>query len=119
MLTTLIVPAAIVRDPVTCMALLVTACLSFGLFTSNIWAITQTLAGADASGKWTGWQNMFGNFGGIVAPYVTGVIVDKTGQFLLAFVGAGVALVLGAAAYLVIVGKVEPIVWRVRPRVLS
>jgi len=119
LLTTLIVPAAIVRDPVTCMALLVTACLSFGLFTSNIWAITQTLAGADASGKWTGWQNMFGNFGGIVAPYVTGVIVDKTGQFLLAFVGAGVALVLGAAAYLVIVGKVEPIVWRVRPRVLS
>jgi len=62
---------------------------------------------------------MFGNFGGIVAPHLTGVIVDKTGQFLLAFVGAGIALVVGAMAYFAIVGKVEPITWRGRTHVLS
>lgn len=112
LLTTLILPAAIVRDPKLCIALLIFASLSFGLFTSNIWAITQTLAGPSASGKWTGWQNMFGNIGGIVAPYVTGLIVDKTGQFLLAFVGACIALVLGAIAYLGIVGEVKPACWR-------
>jgi MFS-type transporter involved in bile tolerance (Atg22 family) len=108
----LILPAVLVRDPMICMVLLIAASLSFGLFTSNIWAITQTLAGPGAAGKWTGWQNMFGNFAGIVAPWVTGRIVDVTGQFLLAFVGVCVALVLGAVSYLVIVGDVKPVRWR-------
>ena len=108
----LILPAAMVRDPMVCMALLIAASLSFGLFTSNIWAITQTLAGPEAAGKWTGWQNMFGNFAGIAAPWITGRIVDVTGEFLLAFVGVFVALVVGAAAVLIIIGDVKPIRWR-------
>lgn len=111
LLSTLILPAAIVRDPMISMALLVITSLCFGLFTSNLWAITQTLAGPAAAGKWTGWQNMFGNFAGIVAPWVTGRIVDVTGQFLLAFVGVCAALVLGAVSYLVIVGDVKPVRW--------
>jgi MFS family permease len=108
----LILPSAMVRDPMVCMVLLIAASLSFGLFTSNIWAITQTLAGPEAAGKWTGWQNMFGNFAGIVAPWVTGRIVDVTGQFLLAFVGVFVALLVGAAAVLLIVGDLKPVRWR-------
>jgi len=112
LLSTLILPAVLVRDPVLCMALLIAASLSFGLFTSNIWAITQTLAGPGAAGKWTGWQNMFGNFAGIVAPWVTGRIVDVTGEFLLAFVAVCAALVLGAVSYLAIVGEVKPVRWR-------
>jgi len=75
--------------------------------------------GADASVSGPGGKTCSAILGGIVAPYVTGVIVDKTGQFSAGFCRAGIALVLGAAAYLVIVGRVEPIVWRVRPRVLS
>jgi MFS-type transporter involved in bile tolerance (Atg22 family) len=55
---------------------------------------------------------MFGNFAGIVAPWVTGRIVDVTGQFLLAFVAVCAALVLGAVSYLAIVGDVKPVRWR-------
>ena len=36
-----------------------------GLFTSNVWAITQTLAGPLAAGRWTGFQNAIGNLGGV------------------------------------------------------
>jgi ACS family D-galactonate transporter-like MFS transporter len=112
LLSTLILPAAMVHDPVVCMVLLIAASLSFGLCSSNIWAITQTLAGPAAAGKWTGWQNMFGNFAGIVAPWVTGRIVDETGQFLWAFAGVCGALAVGALAYVVIVGEVKPVRWR-------
>lgn len=111
LLSTLILPVAIVRDPAISMVLLLAASLCFGLFTSNLWAITQTLAGPQAAGRWTGWQNMFGNFAGIVGPWLTGRIVDLTGQFLLAFVAVCVALVLGAASYLVIVGELKPVKW--------
>jgi ACS family D-galactonate transporter-like MFS transporter len=111
LLSTLILPAALVHDPVVSMSLLMAASLSFGLFTSNIWAITQTLAGPAAAGKWTGWQNMFGNFAGIVGPWLTGRIVDVTGQFLLAFVAVCIAMIIGALAYIAIVGKLEPVQW--------
>src|SRR6476469_2857566 len=109
LLSTLILPAALVHDPMVSMSLLMAASLSFGLFTSNILAVTQTLAGPAAAGKWTGWQNMFGNFAGIVGPWLTGFIVDTTGQFLLAFVAVCAALVLGAVSYLAIVGDVKPV----------
>jgi MFS family permease len=110
-----ILPAAIVNDPVFCMALLLTASFSFGFLSSNLWAITQTLAGPEAAGKWTGWQNGFGNLAGITAPYVTGVIVKTTGSFLLAFVAVAVVIVIGAFAFLVIVRDVTPIKWERRP----
>jgi len=112
LLSTLILPAAIVRDPAISMVLLMVASLCYGLFTSNLWAITQTLAGPEAAGRWTGWQNMFGNFAGIVGPWLTGRIVDVTGQFLLAFVAVCIALIVGAASYLVIVGELKPVDWR-------
>jgi len=114
LLSMLILPAAMVRDPMFSMGLLMIASLCYGLFTSNLWAITQTLAGPQAAGRWTGWQNMFGNFAGIVGPWLTGRIVDVTGQFLLAFVAVCVALVVGAASYLVIVGELKPADWRAR-----
>jgi len=112
LLSTIILGAAVVRDPVISMALLVATSLTFGLFTSNLWAITQTLAGPEAAGKWTGWQNMFGNLAGLAAPWITGRIVDTTGQFLLAFVGVVAALVLGAFSFGVIVGELKPVEWR-------
>jgi len=111
LLSTLILPAAIVRDPAISMVLLMIASLCYGLFTSNLWAITQTLAGPEAAGRWTGWQNMFGNFAGIVGPWLTGRIVDVTHQFLLAFVAVSIALVVGAASYLLIVGELKPVDW--------
>ena len=113
----LVLPAALVEDRVLCMMILVAASLCFGMCTSNLWAITQTLAGPAASGKWTGLQNGFGNLAGVVAPHLTGLIVKQTHSFVLAFAAAAAAATIGGLAFLLIVGKVEPIQWRTRPTV--
>ncbi len=108
---TLLFPAAIVQDPDMALILLTSACLFYGLFSSNLWAVTQCLAGTAAAGKWTGIQNTFGNMSGVMAPYFTGWIVAETHEFLWAFVAACGALLLSASSYLVLVGRVEPVDW--------
>jgi MFS-type transporter involved in bile tolerance (Atg22 family) len=76
-----------------------------------IFAITQTLAGARAAGQWYGLQGIAGQFAGVVAPIVTGVIVDSTGQFAWAFIIAAAVLLIGAFAWGLIVPRIEPIRW--------
>jgi MFS family permease len=94
------------------MVLLTGASLAIGLFSSNVWAITQTLAGRAAAGKWSGIQNAAGNLGGVVSPLLTGLIVSRTHSFFLAFACAAIALVMGAGAYLFLVGDVVPLTWQ-------
>lgn len=113
-LSTLMLPAAMVQNQVAAMSLLIAAWLAFGLFSSNIWAITQTLAGPVAAGKWTGIQNAIGNLAGVVAPLVTGFIVEATGHFFYAFVAVSLVLAMGAVSYLFIVGPVEEVNWHVK-----
>ena len=107
----LMLPAAFVADPSLSLGLLIASSVSLGLFTSNVWAITQTLSGAEAAGKWTGIQNFIGNLGGVISPIIAGVIVEQTGSFFLAFAAAAGMLVLGAMSYLLLVPKVVPLVW--------
>jgi sugar phosphate permease len=109
--TTLILPGSMLRNHTAAMALLTIGTLSYGLYSANVWAITQTLAGP-AAGKWTGMQNCVGNLAGVVAPYVTGLIKYHTGHFFYAFAAVCVWLVIAACSYLFIVGKVEPVRWR-------
>lgn len=110
-LATLMLPAAMIKDSNLSLALLTVACLSFGLFTSNVWALTQTMSGPYAAGRWTGLQNFVGNFSGVLAPWLTGFIVKETGEFYLAFVATTFFLVCGTICFTVIVPKVEPIEW--------
>ena len=108
----LLLPAAVVADQVAAMALLVAASFVYGFFSGNHWAVTQTLAGAAAAGKWTGLQNCAGNMAGIVAPTVTGLVVQKTGSFYGAFVVVCVLLLVGAFSYVFLVGRIEPVRWK-------
>lgn len=114
LLCTIVLPAAIVDNPWVCVGLITAACLTFGLCTSNHWAITQTIAGPAAAGKWTGMQNGFGNLAGVAAPYLTGLIVARTGSFYLAFVMVAVLLVIGAASYVFVIGPLVPVDWKKR-----
>ena len=91
-----IVPVSVIQDDTISIALLMLACMSFGVYTSNHWAITQTLAGPLAAGRWTSIQNGVGNLSGIAAPWLTGVVVEKTGAFYLAFVVAALVAFIGA-----------------------
>src|SRR5437763_14848494 len=86
----------------------------FGIANSSIWAVNQTLAGPHAAGRWTGVQHFIGNFAGVVAPALTGFVLDRTGQFYWAFVIlTGVALT-GAACFVFVVGPVEQVIWHKR-----
>ena len=55
--------------------------VSLGILTPACWATVQTLAGPETTGRWFGVQNFFGNLAGITAPVVTGVLIDRTGDF--------------------------------------
>ena len=111
-LSTIILPVAVVRDEKLAMALLMFTCLSYGLYSSNVFAITQTLAGPRAAGKWTGLQNGFGNLAGVAAPVLTGWIVQQTGQFYWAFVVAAVIVLAGAFFFVVGIGPIRQVEFR-------
>ena len=106
-----LLPAAAVRSPDLSVLLLVVSCSALGLFTSNVWAITQTLAGPHAAGSWTGIQNAIGNLGGVISPVLTGVVVGRTGSYYLAFAVASGMLLVGAASYLILVDEIGPLRW--------
>jgi MFS family permease len=84
---------------------LMIACFTFGIYASNLFALTQALAGAGAAGRWTGLQNACGNLAGIISPMATGWIVQSTGTFAMAFVCAAVACLAGAASFGLLVGN--------------
>jgi MFS transporter, ACS family, D-galactonate transporter len=82
-----------------------------GMCGSNIWAITQTLAGPKMAGRWTGFQNFLGNLAGIIAPAVTGFVIDYTGRFFMAFVIMAVVAMLAALSYFFVIGPVKETAW--------
>nr|MEA2798509.1 transporter, family, D-galactonate transporter [Phenylobacterium sp.] len=103
--------ACALGDRTVSVASLFVAAAAGGMGGFNIFAIAQTLAGPRAAGTWVGIQNCFANFAGILAPIITGVVVDRTGEFTWAFaIAAGIAL-LGAFAWGLLIGRVEPIAW--------
>ena len=98
-LTALLLPAVLVERIEFAVAGLFLSCLAFGIYASNLFALTQALAGPEAAGRWTGLQNACGNLAGIVSPMVTGWIVTRTGKFGFAFLAAGLACLLGASSF--------------------
>jgi MFS family permease len=78
---------------------LLLACIAFGAYNSNLWPMTQTLAGRAAAGRWTGLQNACGNISGILSPALAGLLIGQTGTFRLAFLAASVACLAGAASF--------------------
>jgi MFS transporter, ACS family, D-galactonate transporter len=87
-----------------------------GISVCNGWAISQTLAGPLAAGRWAGTQNFIGNFAGWVAPMLTGFLVEWTGRFYWPFFITAVFAWIGALSWGLVVGRVEQIDWRVQPQ---
>jgi MFS transporter, ACS family, D-galactonate transporter len=54
-------------------------------------------------------MNFFNNLMGAVAPVVTGFVVGATNSFSIAFLVAGVVLLIGIFAFVVVLGRIEPI----------
>ena len=101
----------IVANHRVAVGILILVCIGLGICTSNLWSVTQTLAGPATSGKWTGLQNFTGNLAGWLAPALIGMIVQQTGNYFWAFVITGGVSLLGAAAWIFAVGPIKPVAW--------
>lgn len=112
--STVILPVAATDDRALSLGLLFAACIGFGTYTSNHWAITQTLAGPQAAGRWTSIQNGIGNLSGIVAAWLTGVVVEKTGAFHTAFAVSAAVALPGAVMWGAVVREVKTVAWEAR-----
>lgn len=82
-----------------------------GASSCGIYAIPQILAGPRACGRWVGIQNSLGNVSGMISPWLTGIIVDRTGHFTLAFVFAAVVSATGIIGWIGMVPKLAPLQW--------
>jgi MFS family permease len=89
---------------------IVSGCSYPGLF-----AIPQILAGPRATARWVGVQNAAGNVAGLIAPAITGVLVDQTGLFDVAFALAAAVNVLGLIGWVLMLPKISPIRWATSP----
>lgn len=107
--------ALVHHNPRAGLALLLLSSIGYGAFASNHWAITQTLAGPEAAGRWSSFQNGFANLSGIVAPWVAGWITQVNGSARLAFVVAGAVALAGALCWWLLVPRVEPVRWDEAP----
>ena len=73
------------------------------------WSIPSLIAPKGGAGTIGGIMNFVNNLMGAVAPIVTGYIVVVTNSFSGAFLVAGLALLVGIFAYVVLLGRIEPV----------
>ncbi len=107
--------SAFCTSPALAVVFILLAMSCFGASASNLWAISQTLAGPHAAGRWVGFQNCFGNMAGAVVPVVTGFVVGRTGHFQWALAIVTVVCLIGSAAWLFLIGRVEQVSWHRKP----
>lgn len=101
----------LIHDHTIAMGALIVSCAALGLGAANLWTMTQILAGPQTAGRWTGLQNFCGNIAGMVAPLLVGLILEYTGGFFWAFAMTSAVSLLGAAGYIFVVDRVEPVQW--------
>ena len=82
-----------------------------GASSPGVFAVPQILAGPGAAGRWVGIQNSIGNLAGIVAPWLTGFVVYRTGHFFAAFIVAAAVSVLGFVGWVFMVPRVRLLGW--------
>ncbi len=104
----LLIPAARVATANHAIWLVAGASL-VGLATANLIVILQCCAPEEEIGIWTGFENLAGNIGGVLAPLLTGLLIQRTGSYFPGFALAAGLLVAGIAAYWLIVGELKPI----------
>ncbi|TLZ48008.1 MAG: MFS transporter [Gammaproteobacteria bacterium] len=83
-----------------------------GISSPGAFAMSQILAGPTASARWVGIQNCCGNFAGVIAPALTGLLVERSQHFTGAFVVAAAVSVLGLIGWVWMVPKLAPIPWQ-------
>jgi MFS family permease len=83
-----------------------------GASSPGIYAMSEILAGPPASGRWVGIQNSLGNLPGIIAPWLTGYIIQSTGHYTNAFVVAAGVSLLGLIGWIWMVPTLKELDWK-------
>jgi ACS family D-galactonate transporter-like MFS transporter len=74
-----------------------------GLATANYWALTQTLIPGAAIGRISGIQNCSCSLAGIVAPLLTGWLLQKTGSYEAPMMAILIVMVVGVLSYVLLI----------------
>jgi hypothetical protein len=72
-------------------------------------SIPSLIAPRGGTGAIGGVMNFFNNLMGAIAPAVTGFVAGATTSFSVAFLVAGVVLLIGIFSFVVVFGQIEPI----------
>src|SRR5439155_27023502 len=88
----LLVPAICVTSATSAM-LLVAASSLVGLSSADALVILQDCAPPGEVGAWTGMGNFVGNLGGVLSPFITGVLISRTGSYFPGFALSPVVLI--------------------------
>jgi ACS family D-galactonate transporter-like MFS transporter len=91
----------------------VVAILSLAFFAQGMaalgWTLVSDIAPRGLLGLTGGIFNLAANMAGIITPLVIGLIVSATGSFVFALFYIGALALVGALAYIVILGDVRRI----------
>lgn len=108
-LSVTIIAVAFVDDPMIAILILTVNIAA----ASTIGGMMQTMASEIApfgmAATVTGAMNTVGAIAGVLAPTLTGIIVEMTGSFQMALLVAGGLIVLAAVIILFVIQKIEPI----------
>jgi MFS transporter, ACS family, D-galactonate transporter len=108
LLASTIVLANFVASNVAVIAILSLAFFAQGMAALG-WTLVSDIAPAGMLGLTGGIFNLAANLAGIVTPLVIGLIVAVTGSFVWALAFIGVIALVGAAAYIFVVGDIQRI----------
>ncbi|MDB5405473.1 MAG: D-galactonate transporter [Rhodospirillales bacterium] len=101
--------ATLTSDPVWAIAWISIALSGLAASAPVGWSIPSLIAPRGGTATIGGIMNFANNMMGVVAPIATGFIVGATQSFATAFLVAGIVLLVGIAAYVVVLGPIEAI----------
>ncbi|GLV14263.1 putative transporter YybO [Alicyclobacillus hesperidum] len=104
-----VIPAAFTSNPNVAVIWIAIALGGLAFSAPIGWSIPSLIAPKGTVGTVGSIMNFINNLMSIVAPIVTGFVVQRTGSFESAFVIAGIVLVLGILCYVFMLGKIDQI----------
>ena len=104
-----VVGATTTTDPVVAIAWISVALSGLAAAAPVGWSLPSLIAPPGGVGTVGGIMNFANNMMGAAAPIVTGYVVGNTHAFTGAFVVAGAVLIAGIAAFVVLLGRIEPL----------